>query len=162
MLGDNPEKSKNPLKKAMRRRNAKTVQFSAPTYVEASDVEYSSEEEEEAEGEYFGQGQEEEEVRDEQGQELEPNLDDSTTVEPPRSTTQPAIDPQAAIDPRVDAPTQNTQNNVADKSPAEDVIEQNGKHTVNSSHDYAHLYRRRSFCEVKKGHRTGYGLILQG
>jgi hypothetical protein len=45
MLGDNPEKSKNPLKKAMKRRNAKTVQFAAPTYVEPSDVDYSSEEE---------------------------------------------------------------------------------------------------------------------
>ena len=51
MLGDNPEKSKNPLKKAMRRRNAKTVQFTAPTYYEPSDHEYSSEEEDE-EGEY--------------------------------------------------------------------------------------------------------------
>ncbi|KAL3480357.1 hypothetical protein BJX99DRAFT_244354 [Aspergillus californicus] len=45
MLGDNSEKSKNPLKKAMRRRNAKTVQFTSPTYIEASDVEYSTEEE---------------------------------------------------------------------------------------------------------------------
>ena len=45
MLGDNTEKSKNPLKKAMRRRNGKTVQFCAPTYVEASDVEYSTDEE---------------------------------------------------------------------------------------------------------------------
>ncbi|MCJ1433299.1 hypothetical protein MMC27_002658 [Xylographa pallens] len=51
MLGDNPEKSKNPLKKAMRRRNAKTVQFTAPTYYEPSDHEYSSDEEDE-EGEY--------------------------------------------------------------------------------------------------------------
>lgn len=46
MLGDSPEKTKNPLKKAMRRRNAKTVQFAAPTYVEASDYDYSSDEEE--------------------------------------------------------------------------------------------------------------------
>ncbi len=45
MLGDNPEKSKNPLKKAMRRRNAKTVQFAAPQYFEPSDFEYSDEEE---------------------------------------------------------------------------------------------------------------------
>lgn len=52
MLGDNPEKPKNPLKKAMRRRNGKTVQFAAPTYVEASDVDYSTEEEEDGEGEY--------------------------------------------------------------------------------------------------------------
>ncbi|KAL5356841.1 hypothetical protein BJX96DRAFT_143474 [Aspergillus floccosus] len=44
MLGDNSEKSKNPLKKAMRRRNAKTVTFTSPTYIEASDVEYSGEE----------------------------------------------------------------------------------------------------------------------
>ena len=47
MLGDNPEKSKNPLKKAMRRRNAKTVQFAGNTYVDASDHEYSDDEEEE-------------------------------------------------------------------------------------------------------------------
>ena len=45
MLGDNPEKSRNPLKIAMRRRNAKTVQFSAPTYYEPSDNDYSSDEE---------------------------------------------------------------------------------------------------------------------
>ncbi|KAK5254611.1 protein phosphatase regulator [Exophiala xenobiotica] len=49
MLGDNTEKSKNPLKKAMRRRNAKTVQFSAPTYYEPSEYDYSDEEEEEGE-----------------------------------------------------------------------------------------------------------------
>lgn len=42
------EKSKNPLKKAIRRRNAKTVQFAAPTYVEASDYEYDTEDEENA------------------------------------------------------------------------------------------------------------------
>ena len=46
MLGDNPEKSKNPLKKAMRRRNAKTVTFTAPTFVEPADYgDYSDEEE---------------------------------------------------------------------------------------------------------------------
>ncbi|EXJ75114.1 uncharacterized protein A1O5_01810 [Cladophialophora psammophila CBS 110553] len=52
MLGDNPEKSKNPLKKAMRRRNAKTVQFAPPTYYEPSDYEYSDEEEEGEEGQH--------------------------------------------------------------------------------------------------------------
>ncbi|PWY73174.1 hypothetical protein BO94DRAFT_559960 [Aspergillus sclerotioniger CBS 115572] len=45
MLGDNSEKSKNPLKKAMRRRNAKTVTFTSPTYIEASDIDFSSDEE---------------------------------------------------------------------------------------------------------------------
>lgn len=53
MLGDNAEKSKNPLKKAMRRRNAKTVTFSSPTYFEPSDVEYSTEEEEAGDEEFF-------------------------------------------------------------------------------------------------------------
>ena len=47
MLGDNPEKSKNPLKKAMRRRNAKTVTFADPTYFPSTEKEYSSEEENE-------------------------------------------------------------------------------------------------------------------
>jgi hypothetical protein len=47
MLSDNSEKTRNPLKKAMRRRNAKTVQFAAPTYVEASDYDYSTEDEDE-------------------------------------------------------------------------------------------------------------------
>ena len=46
MLSDNSEKTRNPLKKAMRRRNAKTVQFAAPTYVEASDYDYETEDEE--------------------------------------------------------------------------------------------------------------------
>lgn len=52
MLGDNSEKSKNPLKKAMRRRNAKTVNFAAPTYIEASDIEFSSDDDSEH-GDFF-------------------------------------------------------------------------------------------------------------
>ncbi len=122
MLGDNPEKSKNPLKKAMRRRNAKTVQFTAPTYFEALEVEYSSEEEEEPEGDYFSQGLEEE-VADRQGQEQD-LTDRSATVEPLKSSGQTPIDPQAPIDPRVDAPAQN---HVADGTqPFEEANEQTG------------------------------------
>ena len=60
MLGDEEDKKTgnplNPLKKAMKRRNAKTVQFAAPSYVEPSDVEYSSDEEE-GHGEYGAQEQ---------------------------------------------------------------------------------------------------------
>lgn len=41
MLGDTAEKSKNPLKKAMRRRNAKTVTFNPPTYYEANEPDWS-------------------------------------------------------------------------------------------------------------------------
>ncbi|CAZ85316.1 unnamed protein product [Tuber melanosporum] len=55
MLSDNAhEKSKNPLRKAMRRRNAKTVTFSPPTYVEASEYEYSTDEEE-GERDYYAE-----------------------------------------------------------------------------------------------------------
>ncbi|KAI9049023.1 hypothetical protein LZ554_006872 [Drepanopeziza brunnea f. sp. 'monogermtubi'] len=62
MLGDQEAKPKNPLKKAIRRRNAKTVTFAAPTYVEASDVDYSTDEED-GEGDYYGQnGQQDQNV----------------------------------------------------------------------------------------------------
>jgi hypothetical protein len=58
MLGDKDlgEKTKNPLKKAIRRRGAKTVTFSAPTYVEASDIDYSTDEDD-GEGDCYGQEQ---------------------------------------------------------------------------------------------------------
>lgn len=70
MLGDNLEKPKNPLKKAIRRRNVKQVQFTAPTYYEASDIDYSTEEDEEADGEYNAH---EDENQDSQSQ--DPNKD---------------------------------------------------------------------------------------
>ena len=78
MLGDKDqaEKSKNPLKKAIRRRNAKTVTFCAPTYVEASDVDYSTDEEE-AEGEFYGQEQQQA-----SSQQAERDDDEITLVEP--------------------------------------------------------------------------------
>ncbi|ORY69698.1 uncharacterized protein BCR38DRAFT_90534 [Pseudomassariella vexata] len=44
MLGDQAEKTKNPLKSAMRRKKGKTVTFTAPTYVDYSDFDYSSDE----------------------------------------------------------------------------------------------------------------------
>ena len=104
MLGDNPEKSKNPLKKAMRRRNAKTVQFTAPTYYEPSDHEYSSDEEDE-EGEYP-------EIVDAgglalQSGEADGNIEESAAVEPlntrgPQQDMTNDDDVQAEIAPQVD------------------------------------------------------------
>ncbi|KAJ5682372.1 hypothetical protein N7462_005537 [Penicillium macrosclerotiorum] len=82
MLGDNSEKSKNPLKKAMRRRNAKTVNFAAPTYIEASDVEYSTDEEDEH-GDFFN---DDETVESEDGDAQEQNED--IVVEPLRPKVQ--------------------------------------------------------------------------
>ena len=85
MLGDNPEKSKNPLKKAMRRRNAKTVQFAAPQYFDPSDVEYSTDEEEQEEGEYLPQ----EEQSEPQDQDREGDVDETATVEPLKARSDP-------------------------------------------------------------------------
>lgn len=80
MLGDTAEKSKNPLKKAMRRRNAKTVQFAPPTYVEASDYDYSSDE---GDGELFG-GPEPKQVQQQQQatQKSEVEPEDGLKVQP--------------------------------------------------------------------------------
>ncbi|KUJ21947.1 uncharacterized protein LY89DRAFT_390052 [Mollisia scopiformis] len=79
MLGDQAEKSKNPLKKAIRRRNAKTVTFTAPTYVEASDNDYSTDEEE-GEGDYYGQNVQQEQNGEQQEQTIEE--EEVATVEP--------------------------------------------------------------------------------
>ncbi|KAI9649417.1 protein phosphatase regulator [Ciborinia camelliae] len=79
-LGDQAEKSKNPAEKAIRRRNAKTVTFAAPTYVEASDVDYSTDEED-GDGDFYGQ-------QEQQSEQQEQNVDDDEiTIEPlkPRS-----------------------------------------------------------------------------
>ncbi|KAL1952851.1 hypothetical protein VTO42DRAFT_4095 [Malbranchea cinnamomea] len=59
MLGDNAEKSKNPLRKAMRRRNTKTVTFASPTYFEAAEVDFSSDDQDE-EKYFFEEKQEKE------------------------------------------------------------------------------------------------------
>ena len=81
MLGDTAEKTKNPLKKAMKRRNQKNVQFGAPTYVEASDYDYSSDEES---GELFG-GPEPKQAQQQQqqaAQKSESEQDESLEVKP--------------------------------------------------------------------------------
>lgn len=79
MLGDQAEKTKNPLKKAIRRRNAKTVTFTAPTYVEASDIDYSTDEED-GEGDYLVQNGEKEPLDDEK--DPGPDDDEIVAVEP--------------------------------------------------------------------------------
>ncbi|EAQ91087.1 hypothetical protein CHGG_03022 [Chaetomium globosum CBS 148.51] len=50
MLGDQQDKARNPIRSAMKRRKTKNVQFAAPTYVDYSDIDYSTEEED-ADGE---------------------------------------------------------------------------------------------------------------
>jgi hypothetical protein len=86
MLGDTAEKTKNPLKKAMRRRNAKTVQFGPPEYVEASDYDYSSDEG--GDEELFGgvdPGQGQTQQQDQQAatvKSVEPEQEDGLKVQP--------------------------------------------------------------------------------
>ncbi|KAL4742850.1 hypothetical protein BDV11DRAFT_179639 [Aspergillus similis] len=89
MLGDNLEKSKNPLKKAMRRRNAKTVTFTSPTYIEASDNDYSTEEEDDDDDVSFT----DEYAREEYEQQEEHNED--IVVEPLRPKTKGVEEPQS-------------------------------------------------------------------
>lgn len=84
MLGDNSEKSKNPLKKAMRRRNAKSVSFSSPTYIEASDVDYDTEDEME-EGDFFDHDEESSRGEDD---DVEDDQHDDIVVEPLRPKSQ--------------------------------------------------------------------------
>ncbi|KAG9243287.1 hypothetical protein BJ878DRAFT_125483 [Calycina marina] len=80
MLGDQGEKTKNPLKKVIRRRNAKTVTFAPPTYVEASDVDYSTDEEDgEGEGLDLSERQEQAAAQEEQQR---PDEDEITATEP--------------------------------------------------------------------------------
>ncbi|KAH6636444.1 hypothetical protein F5144DRAFT_485483 [Chaetomium tenue] len=50
MLGDQQDKARNPIRSAMKRRKTKNVQFAAPTYVDYSDIDYSTDEED-ADGE---------------------------------------------------------------------------------------------------------------
>ncbi|CBF88145.1 hypothetical protein AN1099.2 [Aspergillus nidulans FGSC A4] len=88
MLGDNLEKSKNPLKKAMRRRNAKTVTFTSPTYIEASDNDYSTEEEDDDDDVSFT----DEYAREEYEQQEEHN--EAIVVEPLRPKTKAVEEPQ--------------------------------------------------------------------
>lgn len=90
MLGDNPEKQKSSIKTAMRRRKAKTVTFTAPTYVDYSDIDYSTEEEDE-DGEkkslqqvaqQQSQQQQDKQASSQKVADEEPEEDESAKVEP--------------------------------------------------------------------------------
>lgn len=92
MLSDNPEKSKNPLKTAIRRRrNAKVVQFTTPTYFEASDVEWSDTEGDPDSGDMDF------DIRDNRKQQQSSEGNDITSNELSQDSTK-------GVDSRVDAP----------------------------------------------------------
>ncbi|KAI1144567.1 hypothetical protein F5Y05DRAFT_31105 [Hypoxylon sp. FL0543] len=84
MLGDQAEKTKNPLKTAIMRRKAKTVMFTAPTYVDYSDIDYSTEEED-GDGEKQAQqldSQQEQQASSQQSADDTLEDDESAKVEP--------------------------------------------------------------------------------
>ncbi|KAK3905587.1 hypothetical protein C8A05DRAFT_12616 [Staphylotrichum tortipilum] len=85
MLGDQPDKAKNTIRTAMKRRKAKNVQFAAPTYVDYSEFDYSTEEED-GDAEVFSpqQSQQTQQSQQSTGDEME---DETAKVEPlkPRS-----------------------------------------------------------------------------
>ena len=123
MLGDNSEKSKNPLKKAMRRRNAKTVNFAPPTYIEASDVEYSTEEEDEH-GDFFN---DDETVESEDGDAQETNED--IVVEPLRTRSQKERPLQGSDDDLSPIKQESDRAASEAKRSSEDFFDPEGKHS---------------------------------
>lgn len=162
MLGDNPEKSKNPLKKAMRRRNAKTVQFSAPTYFEPSDVDYSSEEEI---GEGEVDGNEEETAQAEAQNNQEDGQQDAAVVEPLRLRTQPnGSTPSAAQQTDASEVGDNAKQESPDKQRTSDeMFDRNGLSSEFMGLNLIANQRNRwNFCEVEKRHRSQHGLLFQG
>ena len=78
MLGDNAGKSKNPVKAALKRRAGRTVQFSAPTFYEPPDQNFSSDEDEDG----SDTGSHIEETAEQQTIEDGKDLDDAAVVEP--------------------------------------------------------------------------------
>ena len=98
MLGDNPEKSKNTLKKTVFRRNAKTVQFSSPTYHEAAVMEYSTDDEDPDEDpDALDDGVEPESAEMDRDETV--NADEITVVEPLRLRSQPTDGDPDIIEP---------------------------------------------------------------
>ncbi|KAL8730367.1 MAG: hypothetical protein Q9166_004132 [cf. Caloplaca sp. 2 TL-2023] len=108
LLDDQNARTRNPLKKAIKRRTGKLVQFTAPTYVEASDVDYSTEEEEgDREGEYLPN---EEDRSEHQEADQKPGADDEIVVEPLKSgsrVVESTSEPQAQLKQSTISPDQN-------------------------------------------------------
>ena len=132
MLGDNHEKSKNPLKKAMRRRNAKTVVFAAtPSYREPSGT-WDSSEDENGDGEYPGHDDEATEEQESTRQ----TVADSNEVVAPLNAPSSAADSRLSGQTMVDHDT--ADRSIDEPAPAEmiraseDTIEQSGNTTYNS------------------------------
>lgn len=119
MLQDQTDKAKNPIRSAMKRRKAKTVQFAAPTYVDYSDIDYSTEEED-AEGDAVAQGQQSQRSQRSQQATGDLEMDDETAkVEPlkPRSQQKQAKAESKRQEARADTePSSKTMSRVSEES----------------------------------------------
>lgn len=82
MLGDTAEKTKNTIKTAMRRRKTKTVAFAAPTYVDYSDHDVSSDEGEDGEDVQQQSQTQQAQAKRQQSAEDDMEEDESAKVEP--------------------------------------------------------------------------------
>lgn len=137
MLGDQDEDKRqnplNPLKKAMRRRNnVKKVEFAGNSYVEPSDVEYSSDEEDEDNVEYGGQEQNgSEEQRQDQARDP-----DETAAVAPLNTRERTVNGRRPDD----VATEPESRNGVDQSSgpeqvrsSDDTVDHNGMRRLNTS-----------------------------
>lgn len=131
MLGDQSDKTKNPIKTAMRRRK-KNVSFAAPTYVDYSDFDYDTEEEEEAEAEFYAQQQQQQQQAQQQSQQQTAGTKEATAEEAaaseeaakvaplrPRAQKSVQIVDPANSDSKEDSPT-------AKNRTSEEIFETNG------------------------------------
>ena len=130
MLTDQDEDKRqnplNPLKKAMRRRNVKKVEFAGNSYLEPSDAEYTSEEEEEEDTSEFGV--QEQNGSDDQRQDHTREADDTVAVAP-LVNRDSAVNGRDPDDVSTDAEPRNglDHNDVADQKQADDeMFDRNG------------------------------------
>ncbi len=99
MLGDQSDKTRNPIMTAMKRRKAKNVSFAPPTVVNYPDIDYSDEEDEEDDGQDSQQAsQQEDQQQQSTSQQVTTDVveeDESAKVEPlkPRNQKQIKVDP---------------------------------------------------------------------
>lgn len=158
MLGDNAEKSKNPLKKAMRRRNAKTVTFTSPTFFEPSDNEYSTEEEEEEED---AEHMEEEESRAESQDTQYDIQDEDMVVEPLRP--KPNKEKVSRVEEPEEEEIQIEPSSPEKPRPSDESFERPGTLCASYYGSFLFLFSELKIgnSSVEKWYITQYGFLLQ-
>ena len=152
----------NPLRKAMRRRNVKKVEFSATaSYLEPEDIVYSSSEDEDDETGLNGHEQQEQE---EQRQEQVAETDQDATVAP--LNPHRGVNGKVSNDGRVDTNVRNGidgPNGVDHGIDSDDAFEHTGTCYGKAGYSCRALMscRRRCSEQISQRHSTEYRLVLQ-